>query len=261
MFFKLLLKAVLSFVILFNTMMLPVHAQKSTPAFKVIVLYENGGHHLAYSKAAIKWLNQLASKSHFTVDYIQQTDSITSYFLSKYRLFIQLDYPPYGWTKTATAAFEDYIQQGKGGWIGFHHATLLGNFDGYPMWEWFSNFMGNIKFENYISSFADGQVQVENKQHPVMKGVPPVFKIEKEEWYTYNQSPRRQVQVLASVNESSYHPQSKVKMGDHPVVWINPHYKARNVYIFMGHSPLLFGSNAYKTLFSNAIFWAAGVKQ
>ena len=32
---------------------------------------------------------------------------------------IQLDYPPYGWTTAAAAAFEDYIKTGKGGWIGF----------------------------------------------------------------------------------------------------------------------------------------------
>jgi len=30
------------------------------------------------------------------------------------------------------------------------------------------------------------------------------------------------------------------------------------VYIFMGHSPVLFESQDYKTLFTNAIFWAAG---
>jgi type 1 glutamine amidotransferase len=47
-------------------------------------------------------------------------------------------------------------------------------------------------------------------------------------------------------------------MGDHPVVWSNPQVKARNVYIFMGHSPDLFDNEAYKKLFRNAIFWASG---
>ncbi|CAD5250634.1 hypothetical protein IMPR6_150074 [Imperialibacter sp. EC-SDR9] len=47
-------------------------------------------------------------------------------------------------------------------------------------------------------------------------------------------------------------------MGDHPVVWTNENVKARNVYIFMGHSPLLFDNKAYTTMFRNAIFWTAG---
>jgi type 1 glutamine amidotransferase len=46
-------------------------------------------------------------------------------------------------------------------------------------------------------------------------------------------------------------------MGDHPVIWSNEQVKAKNVYIFMGHSPELFDDVNYTTLFRNAIFWAA----
>ena len=233
-------------------------AQKIKP-FNVLALYENGGHHVEYSKRAKVWLNQLAAQKGFTIDYIQNTDKIDEAFLSNYQLFIQLDYAPYAWKDKAANAFEKYINEGRGGWIGFHHATLLGEFDGYPMWDWFSNFMGGIRWKDYIATFAKGKVNVEDKRHPVMKGVPGSFLVQQEEWYTYDKSPRPNVHVLASVDESTYDPQqSKVTMGDQPVVWTNPHYKARNVYIFMGHSPNLFDSPAYIRLFTNAIFWSAG---
>lgn len=232
------------------------HAQNKS--FRVLAIYENGGHHVEYSKRAKIWLNALAAKKDFIIDYIQNTDNIDSAYLSKYQLFIQLDYPPYGWKDKAVKAFEQYIEEGRGGWIGLHHATLLGEFDGFPMWEWFYHFMGDIKFKNYIATFASGEVKVENRQHPIMKGVPQQFLVKQEEWYTYDQSPRNNVKVLASVNENSYQPNGNVKMGDHPVVWTNPKYKARNVYIFMGHSPNLFDNPAYVKLFTNAIFWAAG---
>ncbi|SEP01881.1 hypothetical protein SAMN05192574_11920 [Mucilaginibacter gossypiicola] len=231
-------------------------AQKA-PRFKVIALYENGGHHIEYSKAAKAWLDKLAADSNFSIDYIQSTDSIDSSFLSNYQLFIQLDYPPYAWKEKAVKAFEKYIDEGKGGWIGFHHATLLGEFDGYPMWNWFWNFMGGIRFKNYIATFAKGTVNIEDKNHPVMKGVSPSFLVQKEEWYTYDKDPRPNVHVLASVDESTYEPKDGITMGDHPVAWTNLAKKARNVYIFMGHSPVLFESKDYTTLFSNAIFWAA----
>jgi type 1 glutamine amidotransferase len=225
--------------------------------FHVLVLAENGGHHILFTKAAKPWLNKLAADNNFTVDYIENTDKIDATFLSRYQLFIQLDYPPYGWTNKAVTAFEDYITTGKGGWIGLHHATLLGEFDGYPIWQWFADFMGGIRFTNYIASFVAGRVKVEAPDHPCMKGVPPSFVIEKEEWYTYNSNPRSNVQVIASVDESSYTPASEIKMGDHPVIWTNPHFTARNLYIFMGHSPELFRNEAYTTLFKNAILWAA----
>lgn len=225
-------------------------------AFKALVMAEAGGHHVAFSKAARVWLDQLAATKGFSLDYTSSTDQFTDEYLKQYQLIIQLDYAPYGWKEKSFAAFEKYINEGRGGWVGFHHATLLGEFDGYKMWPFFHHFMGDIKFKNYIPGFASGTVNVEKPSHPVMKGIPSSFSIKTEEWYTYDQSPRPEVQVLASVDESTYVPDSEVKMGDHPVVWTNPAYKARNVYIFMGHSPDLFENAVFKRLFENAVFWA-----
>jgi type 1 glutamine amidotransferase len=117
--------------------------------------------------------------------------------------------------------------------------------------------MGGIQFTDYIASFSSATVKVEDPASPIMQGLRKQFQIENEEWYTYNKSPRPHVHVLASVDESTYSPDSKLKMGDHPVVWTNDQVKARNVYIFMGHHPELFQNQAYTTLFHNAILWAA----
>jgi len=231
----------------------------SQPKFRALVLYENGGHHIEFSRRALVWLNHLAQEGNFEIDYLNDPSKIDKAYLSHYRLFLQLDYPPYGWSPNAVSAFEDYIEKGRGGWIGLHHASLLGEFDGFPMWDWFSKFMGGIRWKDYIASFAKAEVMVEDQKHPIMKGVPNRFPVMTEEWYTWDKNPRPNVRVIASVDESSYQPDSKVKMGDHPVVWSNPHVKARNVYIFMGHSPDLFDNEAYKQLLKNAIFWGAGV--
>lgn len=212
---------------------------------------------MLYSKAAVLWLDKLAADSNFSIDFIQGTDSIDDNFLAKYQLFIQLDYPPYAWKDRAVKAFERYITEGKGGWIGFHHASLLGEFDGYPLWQWFSVFMGDIIYKNYIPTFVGATVNVEDTKHPVMQNIPSSFIIEKEEWYIYNKSPRANVHVIASVDESTYNPGSDIKMGDHPVIWTNLKYPARNIYIFMGHSPDLFNNPAYTAIFRHSIFWAA----
>jgi hypothetical protein len=230
----------------------------SDPKFRVVALAESGGIHLPFVEAAKIWLNKEAAANNFTVDYIQNTDKIDDAFLSHYQLFIQLNYPPYNWTPTASSAFIKYIEEGRGGWIGFHHATLLGEFDGFKMWPWFSDFMGGIRFTGYIPTFADGTVTVEDISHPAMKGVTTPFVIRHEEWYTWDKSPRPNVHVLATVNENTYSPDTKTKMGgDHPVIWTNEHYKARNIYIFMGHHPDLFENPAFTTIFRNSIFWAA----
>lgn len=235
----------------------PAAAQPQKPLFKAIAIAEAGGIHKPFVDAAQVWLDKLAEEEHFTIDYIQNTDKIDDEFLSHYQLFIQLNYPPYMWTPTAMAAFRKYIEEGRGGWIGFHHATLLGEFDGYPMWPWFSDFMGGIRFKDYIAKFATAHVIAEDPKHPVMRGLPANFVIENEEWYTWDKSPRPKVHVLATVDESTYTPDSPLKMGNHPVIWTNEHVKARNVYIFMGHHPQLFQNSSFTTLFRNSIFWAA----
>jgi len=228
------------------------------PRFKVIAIAEAGGIHKPFVDAAKAWLQKEAQADNFSVDYIEDTKSIDARFLAQYSLFIQLNYPPYNWTPTAAAAFTEAVEQGTIGWIGFHHATLLGEFDGFSIWPWFSHLMGDIRYTQYIPTFATASVNVEATDHPAMKNLPHSFTIENEEWYTWNQSPRPNVHVLASVDESSYTPNTTVKMGDHPVVWSNEHVKARNIYIFMGHHPELFQNTAFITLFHNSILWAAG---
>jgi len=235
-----------------------VTAQIAAPKFKVIAIAEAGGIHKPFVDAAKVWLQKEARAGNFSVDYIEDTKLIDAAFLAQYRLFIQLNYPPYNWTPTAAAAFTAAIEHGTIGWIGFHHATLLGEFDGFPMWPWFSRFMGDIRFTQYIPTFATATVNVEAADHPAMKNLPHSFTIENEEWYTWSQSPRHNVHVLASVDENSYVPSTTIKMGDHPVVWSNEHVKARNIYIFMGHHPELLQNAAFTTLFHNSILWAAG---
>ena len=222
---------------------------------KVLVLTERGGQHGGFTDAGLRWLAAEGVKGNFSITEINNARNITEAYLSQFSLVIQLDFPPYTWPKEAEDAFVKYIEEGRGGWIGFHHATLLGEFDGYPMWQWFSDFMGGVRFKNYIAPLADGTLIVEDKQHPVMKDVPASFVVPDDEWYTYDKSPRPNVHVLANVDESSYTPASDIKMGDHPVVWVNESKKARNVDFQIGHSSKLYETEGFTTMFRNAINW------
>lgn len=233
-------------------------ANSKKPEFKVLVLTERGGFHEGFVVKALEWLDQFSKEHRFEVKIINHADEINDDFLANYKVIIQLNYPPYMWSDEAKASFIKYIQEGKGGWVGFHHASLLGEFDGYPMWEWFSQFLGGIRYKNYIEETVDAVVKVEDAKHPVMKHVSPSFVIEHDEWYIYDKSPRPQVHVLAHVDESTYKPASDIKMGDHPVIWTNNKVKARNVYFQFGHHADLLSNKDFTTLFGNAIIWASG---
>lgn len=238
----------------------PSSGSDSSIDFRVLVLTERGGQHESFAAASFDWLEGFSKEHNFEYTEIRNTEEITEEFLSQYAVIIQLDYPPYTWTEEAEEAFIKYIEEGRGGWVGFHHATLLGEFDGYPLWQWFSDFMGGIRFKNYIAPLATATVYVEDQEHPVMEGVHDNFLVPNDEWYTFDKNPRnnKNIHVLANVDESSYQPLSDVKMGDHPAIWVNRAMKARNVYFLMGHEDSLYASVDFKKMFGNAILWAAG---
>src|SRR5271169_5037432 len=87
-------------------------AQAPAPRFRVVCLADPNGIHGPYVVAAKAWLNKLAADENFTIDYLDNAEKINDEFLANYQLIIQLNYPPYGWGSTATAAFEKYIEQG-----------------------------------------------------------------------------------------------------------------------------------------------------
>lgn len=222
----------------------------------ILVLTERGGIHEPFVEAGLQWLDSLSSVKNYRLTVINDTETMSHQSLRDFDLILQLNYPPYMWTDEASSSFIDYVEDGWGAWIGFHHASLLGEFDGYPMWKWASEFLGDIVYENYIPERSDGKVRVEAPNHPIMHGVPDSFIIYDDEWYIYDKSPRSNVTVLANVDEDSYTADTKVKMGDHPVIWVNPAVAARNIYFQMGHSPKLFYNRNFTRMLENAIAWS-----
>ncbi|MEE1145420.1 MAG: glycosyl hydrolase family 18 protein, partial [Bacteroidaceae bacterium] len=198
---------------------------------RILAIAEKGNAHEAFSQAALDWLNAHKDSLNIQVDRLTSLRDVPAGMLEQYHLILQLDYPPYAWSDAAKADFIHYIENATGSYIGFHHATLLGDiFGAGPMWDWFSRFMGGIHWKGYIETPSDGTICLEDRDHPVTAGLPDTIRIPRDEWYTYHSSPRPNVHVLAHVDEHSYSPASAVRMGDHPVIWTNPAVPARNVY-------------------------------
>ncbi len=224
---------------------------------RILAIAEKGNAHEAFSQAALDWLDARKDSFNIQVERLTSLREVPTGMLEQYHLILQLDYPPYAWSDAAKADFIHYIENATGSYIGFHHATLLGDiFGAGPMWDWFSRFMGGIRWKGYIETPSDGTICLEDHVHPVTTGLPDTICIPRDEWYTYHSSPRPNVHVLAHVDEHSYSPASAVRMGDHPVIWTNPAVPARNVYFQFGHDAALFQQPDFVKMFANAIRWA-----
>lgn len=226
---------------------------------RVLAIAEEGNEHEPFSLAAIQWMQQHEQELNIELTRRTHMRDVPPGELRKYHLILQLDYPPFGWNDEARQQLQHYIEHGTGAWIGFHHATLLGDIFGQgPMWEWCSHFLGNIRWRDYLPVPQDGTICIEDHSHPIMAHVPDTLRLPADEWYIYHSSPRPNVRVLAHVDEHSYPAPAGKRMGDHPVVWTNPAFSARNAYFQMGHSPLLFQHPGFCQMFGNAIRWALG---
>jgi uncharacterized protein len=263
-------KAFFSAVVLMAVVFVSSLQAAAAPRFKAVVIAEfsTADQHYQTVVAAKTWCAKLATDSNIVVDFVVDPNSFTDAYLANYKVVIQLNYPPFAWSSTAQAAFQKYIEQGTGGWIGLHHASLyaqnvLGS--GQSLFTWFQPLLGGITYQNYVAGLASATVRVEDTNHVCMKGVSKSFTVTNDEWYTWTPNPRTNsnIHVIANVDQTTYNPKRTsdptMPNNDHPVVWTNTNslYKGRNIYMFMGHSPDLFANTNFTTLLRNSIFWAA----
>ena len=122
-------------------------------------------------------------------------------------------------------AFERYIRAG-GGWVGVHAAAA----SEYG-WSWYGQLLGAYFLAH--PAIQPARVVVEISDHPSTEHLPQSFTAE-DEWYSFRTNPRSSVQVLMTLDESSYSVDD-LAMGDHPIAWYHQFDGGRAWYTALGH--------------------------
>lgn len=226
----------------------------SNPRFRVLAIESRAKDHSKMMRNARPFFEKMAAENNFEITISDDTSLINDKNLADYQVFIPLQQAPFDMSEAQQEALERFVKQGKG-WVGIHAGGLTGRQFHGPnsrYWQWFEDFMGGVIYSPH-PAFQKGTVVVEDHTHPAMRNLPDRFEVS-DEWYEFDKSPRPNVRVLASADESTYH-QNK-PMGDHPIMWANEKYR-RMIYIGIGHDSTLFKNPSYKILIHDAIFWAA----
>ncbi len=158
--------------------------------------------------------------------------------------------------------FRRWLEQG-GGWLGIHAAGDASHSD----WVWYQATLKSGEFIGHIMGpqTQEARVVVEDRDHPVTRGLPAEFRHE-EEWYSWDRGAREAgFHVLLTVDESTYTPkiiglgpERDIAMGDHPVVWSRCVDRGAAVYTAMGHWGAAYEKDYTQTLLGNAVDWLAG---
>lgn len=141
----------------------------------------------------------------------------------------------------------------------------------YMGWSFYENELLGAKFVSHIMApqFQEARIEVINKTHPVMNGVPSEF-MATDEWYTFEAPPNDNFIILAGLDESTYSPKNTVygersdlRMGpnpsDHPIIWARCYgeKQARTVFTAMGHQYETYEATEATLILTNALNWVA----
>ncbi len=248
------------------------------PEFRVIAFFKGGEDdrgHLSFDHEANRWFASMAKKYGFVYDSTTDWNNLNKSFLQKYQVVIFLDSRPDSLPQRE--AFRNYMDKG-GAWMGFHFAGFALTPSDFPQdWNWYhETFLGSGEYKGNTWRPTSAILKVEDREHPVTKGLPETFTASPNEWYSWKNDLRKNpdIDILLAIDSASFPLGTGPKQyeiwhsGYYPVVWTNRKYKM--VYINMGHNDIdyehhtnkelsfTFKNEIQDRLILNALFWLAG---
>ena len=171
--------------------------------------------------------------------------------LARFHLIILNHKSGTAWTGAQREALQSYIEDG-GTVLAFHAAGGDNSYD----WSWYLDQLIRAQFVDHPMSqhIQQATLVVEDVRHPATRHLSSTWQ-RSDEWYNFAASPRQLVNVLISIDESSYDAEKSPMGEDHPMVWWHRVGKGRVFYNAMGHTEESYQEPEYQTFISGAINW------
>ncbi len=150
-------------------------------------------------------------------------------------------------------ALQNYMK-GGGGFVGIHCAGALWHEEG-VFQHWYEQLVGARMVAH--PKVQRARLIVENKNDICTSHLPDEWVVT-DEWHTFSHNPRHQVNVLISLDESSYEGTPKMG-GDHPFTWYQYYDGGRSFFTSLGHTLDIYADENYKKLVQGGIVWASGL--
>jgi len=230
----------------------PLHINDSCSR-RLLVFSKTGGFRHASIKDGKIALQKLATEHKFAVEFTEDSSVFTDANLAHYDAVVFLMTTGKILDDNQKAAFERYIWAG-GGYVGVHSAS-----DTEYAWSWYGGLVGAY-FDRIHghSKVVQATIHVTDRNHPSTMMLPLLW-VRTDEWYNFVSNPRGRVNVLMTIDESTY--KGGTMGADHPIAWYHEYDGGRAWYTALGHT----SDSYYEPLFLahlwGGIMYAAGGKQ
>ena len=224
------------------------HSSFSALVFSKTLMFRHAS--ITNGIAAIK---KLGLENRFHVDATEDSSWFTPANLAKYKVVIFLSTSGDILNDEQQAVFQEFVARG-GGLVAVH-AGVAGDVATEGGWPWYGEALC-ARFTNH-SAIVEATIDVEDLRNPSTAGLPKRW-VRKDEWYNFIESPRGQVRVLASLDESTY--KGGTMPGDHPIAWCKKMGRGRVWYTGLGHTEASFTEPLFLQHLLGGIQVAASVK-
>lgn len=274
---KQIIAGVILFIIMFSILLANLHAE---PTIKALIITGQNNHRWDISTPILK--DAMEKSGLFQVDVIQtppQGGDFSSFQpeFQNYHVLV-LDYNGDPWPEDVKQKFVAYVENG-GGVVIYHAAD-----NAFPEWPEFNKIIGlggwgnrDERWGPYVR-WKDGkvvkdnspgpggnhgtqhafQVVIRDRNHPITRGLPPVWLHAKDELYSHLRGPAENLTVLATAYSS---PDEK-GTGEHELILFTIQYgKGRIFHTVLGHAqedtPLAIQCAGFLTTFLRGAEWCA----
>lgn len=216
-------------------------------ASKILLFSKTAGFRHGSIPDAIEAIEALGNDNGFEVDQTEDSTTFDAETLAQYDAVVFVMTTGEVLDDAQQAAFEAYIQSG-GGYVGIHSAS-----DTEYEWPWYGDLMGAF-FDNH-PQIQTATIDVEDGGHPSTAHLGAMW-VRNDEWYNYQRNPRTSVNVLLSLDESTYNGGT---MGDHPIAWYHEFDGGRAWYTGGGHTSASYTEPDFVAHLLGGIQYAAGI--
>ena len=211
----------------------------------------NGFRHHDSISASIQMLDELAVENGWQFFHTENGAVFTPENLQRFRLIVLNHKSGTVWTPNQRQALKDYVE--SGGTLLAQHAA--GGDQGYD-WSWYFDQVLRAQFVDHpmVEHIQQATLVVEDRSHPATAHLPSAW-TRRDEWYNFVSSPRANTQVLISIDEATYDPETSPMGADHPMVWWHWVGKGRVFYSALGHTTDTYQEPQFRDFIKGAITW------
>ncbi|MEM9159782.1 MAG: ThuA domain-containing protein [Verrucomicrobiota bacterium] len=195
----------------------------------------------------------LAKKNFFKLTWVERDLEFAKETYANYDVIVFVSANPCELNDRKRKEFMEYVTNG-GGVMGVHAASATAKEA--KRWLWWEELMGRV-FVSHPPKKA-GIMSVQDPEFPATMHLPPKW-LWTDEWYTFHTPVPESLNVVLTVEEESYRPEEKHRMGDpHPIAWHHNPKGGRVFYTAIGHIAESYYDEAFRQHLFGGMLWATG---